>query len=111
MPERIQRRRAPGWRMPENAIYVGRPTRWGNPWRAVERNGHWYLDGPRVSPFRTPCGNREGAQLLAVECFRRNLPPCEEITSALRGKDLACWCKPGEPCHADVLLELANREG
>jgi len=27
----------------------------------------------------------------------------------LRGKDLACWCRPGEPCHADVLLELANR--
>jgi hypothetical protein len=28
----------------------------------------------------------------------------------LRGKNLACWCKPGEPCHADVLLEIANRE-
>lgn len=31
-----------------------------------------------------------------------------EIVSALRGKNLACWCKPGAPCHADVLLELAN---
>jgi hypothetical protein len=27
----------------------------------------------------------------------------------LRGKNLACWCKPGQPCHADILLELANR--
>jgi hypothetical protein len=27
----------------------------------------------------------------------------------LKGKNLACWCKPDSPCHADVLLELANR--
>lgn len=32
-----------------------------------------------------------------------------DIVSNLRGKNLACWCKPGEPCHADVLLEIANR--
>jgi hypothetical protein len=31
-PERIQRRRAKGWRMPDGAVYVGRPTKWGNPW-------------------------------------------------------------------------------
>ena len=32
MPKRIQRKRTAGWRMPENTVYVGRPTRWGNPY-------------------------------------------------------------------------------
>lgn len=36
-------------------------------------------------------------------------PSIEDIQSALRGKNLACFCKPGTPCHADVLLEMANR--
>ena len=31
MPKRIQRKRTKGWRMPADAIYVGRPTKWGNP--------------------------------------------------------------------------------
>jgi hypothetical protein len=31
--ERIQRKRTKGWRMPENAVYVGRPTKWGNPYQ------------------------------------------------------------------------------
>lgn len=51
---------------------------------------------------------------LAVEMFKSALPELvffqigEEDFRALRGKNLACWCKPGAPCHADVLLELAN---
>lgn len=51
----------------------------------------------------------------AVECFRRALRMgmlrvmTYDVRHELRGKDLACWCKPGAPCHADVLLEIANR--
>lgn len=116
-PRRIQRSRKAGWKMPDGAVYVGRPTRWGNPWRAVERDQRWFIDGPMINPFRHPCGNREGAALLAIQCFREKLMrPMEgvlacsrvEIVSELRGRDLACWCKQGEPCHADVLLEVAN---
>ncbi len=97
MPERIQRKRTKGWRMPENAVYVGRPTKWGNPFAvgdfgipdraaAVERFREW-LDGRVVGPT----------------------PPTARQIAELRGKYLACWCPlDGAPCHADVLLELAN---
>lgn len=96
-PQRIQRRRTAGWKMPENAIYVGRPSHHGNKYRVG-------LDGDAaecVRKFRAdweyglshPLG-----RLLLVKTLRD-----------LSGKDLACWCPLDQPCHADVLLELANR--
>lgn len=97
VPKRIQRKRTAGWRMPEGAIYVGRPTVFGNP---------WYDDWPRevcVANYRqwlTGCFSM-GGLAKASEIIKR-LPE-------LRGKDLACWCPLDQPCHADVLLELANR--
>lgn len=97
-PKRIQRKRTKGWRMPPSAVYVGRPTRWGNPFKAET------------------CGDpRSGrARALAVSCFRvwldypHNAQLRAKIRRELRGKDLACWCQPGAPCHADVLLDIAN---
>lgn len=93
-PIRVQRSRAKGWRMPDNTVYVGRPTQWGNPF-AVARNGH------------------AGAHAR----YDRWIHTEAEMQTALRrraqielaGKNLACWCAPGLPCHADVLLEIANR--
>lgn len=83
-PKRIQRKRTAGWRMPPNTIYVGRGSKWGNPFTfANSGNTH-----PAV---RFAC---EVAPLLDV--------------SPLCGKDLACWCSLTAECHADVLLELAN---
>jgi hypothetical protein len=87
-PKRIRRRRSKGWRMPEGAIYVGRGSRWGNPYRV----------GTCLVP---------DAQ-AAVDVFRANLPIAIANLSVLRGRDLACWCPIGQPCHADVLLEIAN---
>lgn len=93
-PKRIQRKRTKGWRMPDGAVYIGRPTRWGNPFL--------------LSVF-TP--------LAAVQMFREQLLlpdggilpfTREHVSAELRGKDLACWCPPDQPCHADVLLEIAN---
>ncbi len=90
-PKRIQRRRTKGWRMPEGAVYVGRPTRWGNMFGTTARDvitvgtAHQAVDG-----FR--------AVVLAEQWDLR----------ALRGRPLACWCALDQPCHADVLLELAN---
>lgn len=71
---------------PEDAVYVGRPTKWGNPF-LVETLG------------------RE----KAVEAYRDYLLRSGLIAEIgeLRGKDLVCWCAP-EACHADVLIELAN---
>ena len=100
-PKRIQRKRTKGWKMPENTVYVGRPTRFGNPF-------NWQL------PI---CGQTPNeAREYAVELYRHFLaegrgeayPTDEEIRSALAGKDLACWCPCDQACHADVLLELAN---
>ncbi len=95
MPKRIQMRRTKGWRKPENAIYVGRPTRWGNPY-SVEEFGR----DEAIRRFRLLFELKEKGAASEFPA-----PSVEE----LRGKDLACWCPPDKACHADVLLEMANR--
>lgn len=92
MPSRIQRRRAKGWRMPENTVYVGRGSRWGNPF-SVERYGRERA----VQMFREYIGHPNSPLGFEPEDIAR-----------LRGQNLACWCREGECCHADVLLQLAN---
>ena len=104
-PTRIQRQRSKGWRIPEGAVYVGRPTEWGNPWHVGD---HALIEWPVHEADRTV---REVAitPALAVELYRFNFAPeADEIRAQLAGRDLACWCPLDQPCHADVLLELAN---
>jgi hypothetical protein len=92
--------------MPEGAVYVGRGTAWGNPWRVgdplmTETPAH--DDGiVMVREFvLTP--------RLAVALYREAFTPDSDwARSELAGRDLACWCPLDQPCHADVLLELAN---
>ena len=117
MPKRVQLRREKGWRKPEGCIVVARPTRWGNPYRvgagdagySVQyRPSRWRSDndGPPVGCWP----EEEGAARFAVDCYRAWLDRLYETDfSPLRGHDLACWCPPHLPCHADVLLELANK--
>jgi hypothetical protein len=118
-PSRIQRKRTAGWRMPTNARYVGRPGVYGNPYKV----GDVYLVGPLL-PFPLPTartweGPAGSDDLRAVKCpdadtavawFRAwaslALEPC--TVELLRGMHLACWCPLDQPCHADVLLEMAN---
>lgn len=94
-PKRIQRKRTKGWRMPEGAVYVGRPTKWGNPYR-VGRN------------MPASACVRFYREWLEGKRHNANRPSDADIAS-LRGKDLACFCPLDQPCHADVLLELANQ--
>ena len=97
---RIQRKRTKGWRMPEGAVYVGRPTWWGNPFAA----GESVYVVAQSATADTAIGTVN--PILAVELYRLY---AEELdVSELRGRDLACWCPLDQPCHADVLLELAN---
>jgi uncharacterized protein DUF4326 len=99
MPKRIQLRRTKGWRKPDRAVVVSRPSRWGNPFRAADRTG---LDADT---------NRiEMVNLYRVNLLQGTLAvSVEDVRRELRGKDLACWCAiDGKPCHADVLLEIAN---
>jgi hypothetical protein len=91
-PIRIQRKRSKGWKMPDNTIYVGRGSKFGNPF-TVENHG------------------RDMAVKLFRNCIKDNgskLKFNAEDVEQLRGKNLACWCRTDQPCHADVLLELAN---
>jgi len=94
MPKRIQRKRTKGWTMPEGAKYVGRPTKWGNPFRVDD--GH----------------TRQEAVDLYREYWQSELALCSDNWNdilELRDYDyLACWCKLSDPCHVDVLLELLN---
>ena len=109
-PERIQRKRMKGWRMPPNTVCVDRSTRWGNPWRA---GGHFHEAVFGGDPWSFP-PIRDAAH--AVDLYRRALMMpdrgvfVEAIRQHLRGKNLACWCSLDQPCHADVLLDIANRE-
>jgi hypothetical protein len=91
-PQRVQLKRTKGWRMPPDTVKVDRTTEWGNPFRPGENGVVDAADA--VVRFRNA---------LACDRARRR-----RIREVLRGKNLACWCKPEAPCHADVLLEIAN---
>lgn len=105
MPERIQRRMVKGWSKPEGAVYVGRPGRWGNPFKV----GQW-VTPPVESYDPKPVFVRDAAH--AVQLYRKWLTGsanrCVDLVPELAGRDLMCWCPLDQPCHADVLLELAN---
>lgn len=75
--------------MPPSAVYVGCPTRWGNPFPISE---HGRVEA--VAHYR--------AALLADPAL------LAAARTVLGGRDLACWCPPGVACHADVLLDLTN---
>lgn len=108
-PERIQLSRAKGWRIPANTVKVDRSTVWGNPFT------------PAMVCMTSSKDHKKGEPIGvagAVQAFRTSWVTKLEITPAearaqldqIRGRNLACWCKLGEPCHADVLLEMANQE-
>lgn len=120
-PQRIQLRRTKGWRKPEGAVVVARPSKWGNPYRIedLHRRLSDFGEKPNVAELR----------LLVVDMFRADLtygpdspywwygPHMQIIRikgalqdDQLAGRDLACWCPLDSPCHADVLLEIANAE-
>lgn len=96
LPQRIQRQRTKGWRMPEGAVYVGRLGRglsgWGNPFIVSEHQTREQA----VDSFRAAL--LDGRLQFSVARVRRDLA----------GRDLACWCPLDQPCHGDVLLTIAN---
>jgi Domain of unknown function (DUF4326) len=92
MPERVQLRRTRGWRKPAGVVVVARPSRWGNPFRLG-------IDGDRA----TCVGLYRRALLAGDLAFT-----IDDVRRELAGRDLACWCPLDEPCHADILLEVAN---
>jgi hypothetical protein len=126
--QRIQRKRLKGWKMPPNTVYVGRGSKWGNPFRVVQySDGKWAVkcdsDERQAEILTSTCrfayDTKQEAQADAVRCYAIHLGSLKEgswndffvsemIDVKLRGKNLACWCAPGDPCHADLLLKIAN---
>lgn len=115
MPERVQMSRQHPWRAdhPE-AVIVDRTTKWGNPFKLAPAHAPGYVDVVRDGDFvaRVP---KSRAREHLVEHFRahvENTPVLRLLdVDELAGRDLACWCPLDGPCHADVLLELANAAG
>ncbi len=101
MVVRVQRKRTKGWRMPPDTVYVGRPTHFAN---CFNWQDHARIYGK----------TEEQARSWAIDAFRavwvaNASDDYRPYLDQLRGKDLACWCAPNQRCHADILLELANR--
>ena len=135
-PKRIQLRRTKGWRLPPGCVVVARPSKWGNPWTVKDVRDVYGSRGTEaysvaVELYRRDIENWEIFATYLNDRDARGWPDIEkafwdaiDATGArhvgdvaaieLRGKDLACWCplvdENGEkvPCHADVLLEIAN---
>lgn len=130
MPQRIQMSRQRPWRADHpDAVVVARPSRWGNPFKVGARyltRTYWHR-----APSPDVMGRDEGStydswgsdqQIVArvrdrahaVELFRAWVTYHDDVwtperLTPLTGRDLACWCPLDEPCHADVLLDLAKR--
>lgn len=108
-PVRVQLRREKGWRMPPNTVKVSRPSVWGNPFNSTQIYVifPWTETGAPAVGLRAPpsldrCLDLYVAHLRCLMALHPN------ILTPLRGKNLACWCPLDQPCHADVLLRLAN---
>lgn len=153
-PQRIQLSRTKGWRKPEGAVVVSRPTKWGNPFgyrthtglarvpAVIDPTAEWEYEG-RISADGmrhdyhhpdgriTVCHVRYMTRAEIVQVYRavllgddptrrlgrwvgkepnrrREYITPDVVRRDLAGKDLACWCSLAEPCHADVLLSIAN---
>lgn len=123
-PVRLQRSRAKGSRLvsPNGlpVVCVTRGTRWGNPFRREKHGAKWAVSMFRLLMRRKlaeiarrlqAVGVKEEGAILSMIYLQCGPGHWMQTHLAdLRGKNLACWCKPGEPCHADILLKLANAE-
>jgi hypothetical protein len=106
MTARLRLSRAKGFRLPDDAVSVARPTKWGNPF-VVGRDGS-AADCVRLYGMLLggllcmSCAAPVAAQKATIETIERDW-------IELVGKRLACWCQIGRPCHADVLGEIVAK--
>ncbi|MCH8479169.1 MAG: DUF4326 domain-containing protein [Wenzhouxiangella sp.] len=135
MPKRVQRKRTKGWKMPDNTKYVGRPTKYGNPF--IVRGDLLYCDASHrrkvLDPWVLFTGDpiqKDESKLygsIALFYYRHWLNglydhsgvvrprgfTIDQMKEELQGKNLACWCDLDHPCHVDVLMDVlyGNGEG
>lgn len=114
-PVRVQLKRTKGWRMPENTVKVDRTTRWGNPFTLdfASRETSLLMYRELVTGFFNPSHLKHLSDDDFNTVYNRkqrfwHRNGAHPYWPLIRGKNLACWCKLDEVCHADILLELAN---
>ncbi len=113
---RIQRKRARGWRAPAGAIYVGRGSVWGNPFSVEDYGREWAIE----LYDRMINGGALGEAVASIykysDIITQNPNGLHQyhnkdyIREHLRGKNLMCWCRLDQECHADILLDVANEQ-
>ena len=97
--------------MPPGAVYVGRPSVWGNPWRAGDSVRTTYAARQEYGQWvRMATMTVEIAVAIYRQYAEKKAEEDPYWLKPLRGRDLVCWCSLDAPCHADALLELANRK-
>jgi hypothetical protein len=79
------------WKVNSNAVYVGRPSIWGNPFKVGKKQGEYSL---------------EEALFLYRKWLSEIIKEHPDFLTPLKGKDLVCFCKLDSPCHADVIIEF-----
>ena len=92
MPKRIQCNSKTCWNLPVNAVYVGRPSIWGNPYKIG-------IDG-----------NREEVISKYKAYLQDKLKLNPAFLDSLKEKDLACWCSLNQSCHVDIILEFLEKQ-
>jgi hypothetical protein len=113
-PQRIRQRRTKGWRKPEGAIGVARPSRYGNPFAIVGTADVWVVHDIRTGKVVAWRNSEADARRYAVAMFAADLAAgrlavtVEDVREELARRDLMCFCPPGQPCHVDVLLRVAG---
>ena len=114
-PVRIQRSRKHKQVSPNGLpiVYVGRPGKWGNPFKVIGEDGHWFVVNENDEPLLT-FNKKEEAVDCCIENYKEYIS--HEHNSGivnvfeLKDKNLSCWCSLNEKCHADILLVLANKQ-
>lgn len=112
-PLRIHRVSDPAWRAPANTVFVGRPTLYGNPFASTDPQKALDAYLVHIQPGTKTISL--GPELWVAPDAHKNALHYDypgflrtQGVRALRGKNLACTCPPGAPCHADALLMLVN---
>ena len=88
-----------------SAQSVARPGSWGNPFTIAEVMAETGLDKDAAQAEAVA---RHGRWIRGEIDAGRPPPAREKIRAELGGRNLACWCRAGSPCHVDTLLQLAN---
>lgn len=103
-PIRVQRKRTKGFKLPPNTVCVTRGTKWGNPFK-VGVDGDAKECVEKYSHSLIPYRNHNTGTIEDYFTSKLNI---EDIQRELKGKNLACFCQLDQPCHADILLNIAN---